>query len=142
MITRTWLINHPSELNRLTVMRFVRGTGRGTIQLSREFEHTEKERWEADLNRYYYACGCASGAKGLLLMLVIGCGVAITGYVLGTLSLRQLIVIPIAAAIFGAVIGKIAGLLHAHRLLVRVVHTVQAHWIPKDAKERPIIICG
>src|ERR1044071_4585378 len=142
MTRRSSQINHPSELNSLTTFRLVRRAGRGTITLSPEFEHPQKQQWEADINRYYYACGCASGASGLLLMLVFGLGVSVMGYLFDALSVRQLIAIPIIAATAGAAIGKVAGLVRAHRRLVRVVHTVQAYWKPKDKQERPMIICG
>lgn len=142
MKERNSQINHPSELNVLLASRFMRKRGLGKITLSPTFEHPEKQQWETDINRYYYACGCASGARGLMLMLVLGLGGSIIAYLLGALSGRQLIVIPIVAAIVGAVIGKLAGLARARRRLVRVVHTVQAHWKPKDREERPIIICG
>ena len=142
MRRRSSQINHPSELNSLTTFRLVRRAGRGTITLSPEFEHPLKQQWEADINRYYYACGCASGARGLLLMLVLGLGVSVIAYLFDALSVRQLIAIPIVAAIAGAAIGKIAGLARAHRRLVRVVHTVQANWKPTDKQERPIITCG
>ena len=77
-----------------------------------------------------------------MVMLVLGLAGSIAAYVFGSLPLRQLIAIPIAAAVVGAAIGKIAGLARAHRRLVRVVHTVQAHWKPTDKQERPAIICG
>ena len=78
----------------------------------------------------------------MLLMLVFGLGVSVMGYLFDALSVRQLIAIPIIAATAGAAIGKVAGLVRAHRRLVRVVHTVQAYWKPKDKQERPMIICG
>ena len=142
MKTRTSQINHPSELNSLTIFRPLRKHGRGIITLSPVFDHPQKEQWQADLNRYYFACGCASGAAGLMMMLVLGLAFSIAAYAFNVLPLRQLIVIPIAAAIAGAVIGKIAGLTKAHRRLVRVVHTVQAHWKPRDVESRPILVCG
>lgn len=120
----------------------MRRAGRGTITLSSESERPLKRHWEADINRYYYACGCASGARGLLQMLMLGVGVSVIAYLFDAVSVRQLIGIPIVAAIAGAGIGKITGLARAHRRLVRVVHTVQAHWKPKDREERPIITCG
>jgi len=142
MRKRDFQVNHPSELNVLIVPRFVRKRGLGKITLSATFEHPEKQKWETDINRYYYACGCASGAKGLMFMLVLGLAASLAAYLLDALSLKQLIVLPIVAAISGAVVGKIAGLARAHRRLVRVVHTVQAHWKPADKQERPIIVCG
>lgn len=135
-------INHPSELNSLTTSRLFRKPGRGIIRLSSEFRHPEKDQWEASINRYYYACGCSSGAKGFLVLLALGLGVSFTTYVFDTLPLKQTLALPIAAAIFGAVLGKLSGLATARRRLTHVVHTVQANWKPEDKAERPIIICG
>jgi uncharacterized membrane protein YeaQ/YmgE (transglycosylase-associated protein family) len=142
MRKRDFQVNHPSELNVLIVPRFVRKRGLGKITLSPTFEHPEKQKWETDINRYYYACGCASGAKGLIFMLALGLAGSIIAYLVDFLSGRQLIVVPIVAAIVGAVVGKLVGLARARRRLIRVVHTVQAYWKPKDREERPIIICG
>jgi hypothetical protein len=142
MKTRSFQINHPSELNSLITLRLFRKPGRGIIHLSPEFKHLEKEQWETDINRYYYACGCSSGAKGLLIMLVLGLVFSITAYFFNALSFKQMLVLPIATAICGAVIGKFSGLATAHRRLTRVIHTVQANWKPMDKTERPIIICG
>jgi len=142
MKTRSLQVNHPSELNGLTTSRLFRKPGRGTIRLSPEFKHPEKEQWEADINRYYYACGCSSGAKGLLVMLALGFGVSVAAYVFDALSLKQMIALPVVTAILGAVIGKVSGLAMARRRLMRVVHTVQANWKPMDEVERPIVICG
>lgn len=142
MKTRGLQVNHPSELNSLTTLRLFRKRGRGTIRLSPEFKHPEKEQWEADINHYYYACGCSSGAKGLVVMLVLGLGVGAAAYVFDALPLRQVVALPIAFAIVGAVIGKVSGLATARRRLTRVVHTVQANWKPMDKSERPIVICG
>jgi hypothetical protein len=135
-------INHPSELNSLTAARLFRKPGRGKIRLSPDFEHPEKEQWEAALNRYYYACGCSSGAKGLLLMLALGLGAGIAAYALGILPLKHAAALPLAAAIAGAAIGKVSGLAAANRRLARVVHTVQANWKPEDKAERPLVACG
>lgn len=142
MKTRSLQINHPSELNNLTTSRLFRKPGRGTIRLSPEFMHPEKGQWEADINRYYYACGCSSGAKALLVMLILGLGISFAAYVFDALSLKQIIALPIAAAIFGAVIGKVSGLATARRRLTRVVYTVQATWKPENKEERPIVVCG
>ena len=75
-------------------------------------------------------------------MLVMGLGVSFTTYAFEALPLKQIVALPIAAAIFGAVIGKLSGLATARRRLTRVVHTVQANWKPEDKAERPIVICG
>jgi hypothetical protein len=142
MKTRSSQINHPSELNSLITSRLFRRPGRGKIGLSPEFKHPEKEQWEANINRYYYACGCSTGAKGLLLMLTLGLAVGGAAYVFDGLSLKQMIALPIAAAVLGAVIGKLSGLAAARRRLTRVIHTIQANWKPLDKAEEPIVICG
>ena len=142
MKTRSLQINHPSELNSLTTSRLFRKPGRGIIRLSPEFKHPGKEQWEADINRHYYSCGCSSGAKGLLVMLILSLGVSFAAYAFDALSIKQIAALPIAAAIFGAVIGKLSGLATARRRLTRVVYTVQANWKPEDKAERPIVICG
>lgn len=142
MKTRSQQINHPSELNSLVISRLFRRPGRGIIRLSPEFKHPERERWEADINRYYYACGCSSGSKWLLIMLVLGTGISIGAYVFDALSFKQIIALPFASAIAGAVIGKWSGLATARRKLTRVVYTVQANWAPRDKQEKPNVICG
>jgi hypothetical protein len=142
MKARSVQINHPSELNSLTTYRLFRKPGRGIIQLSAEFKHPDKERWEADINRYYYACGCSTGAKALLAMLLLGLGVSIPAYLFDTLPFNQIVALPITTSVLGAVIGKFSGLAAARRRLIRVIHTVQANWKPLDKAERPIIICG
>lgn len=142
MKTRNLQINHPSELNSLTIPRPFRKPNRGVIRLSPEFNHPDKEQWEADINRFYYACGCPTSAKALLLMLLVGIGAGITTFAFDVLPLAQAIALPFALAILGAVVGKISGLSVARRRLVRVVHTVQAHWKPDDQMERPMIVCG
>lgn len=142
MRKHSFQVNHPSELNSLIVPRVVRKRGLGKIILSPRFDHPEKQKWETDINRYFYACGCASGAKGLMFMLVLGVIGSLTAYLFGSVSGKQLIAIPIVAAIIGAVVGKFVGLARARRRLIRVVHTVQAHWNPKDREERPMIACG
>lgn len=142
MKARTTQINHPSELNGLTALRLFRKRGRGLIRLSAEFDHPEKEQWQAQINRYYYACGCSTGAKGLMMMLLLGIAYSGMAYLFRYASLRQVIVIPILAAVAGALIGKLIGLTAAHSRLVRVVHTIQAHWKTHDPKEEPLITCG
>jgi hypothetical protein len=142
MTPRSLPINHPSELNALTAPRPFRKPGRGAIRLSREFAHPDKARWEAEINRQYYACGCSSGAKGLLLAFALGLGMSIGAHELDALSLQQAIALPVGTSILGAVIGKLSALANARRRLIRVIHTVQANWHPADKQERDSIACG
>jgi hypothetical protein len=142
MNARTLQINHPSELNSLVVSRLLRKARRGPIRLSPEFQHPQREQWEADLNRHYYACGCSSGAKGLLLMLLVGLGLGAAGYTFEVLSFGQSVATPLVGAVVGAAMGKLSGLAAARRRLTRAVHTVQANWKPVEKSERPIVICG
>jgi hypothetical protein len=135
-------IAHPSELNSLTTWRLFRKPGKGAIHLSPEFLHPNKVQWETDINRYYYACGCSSGAKGLLGMLTLGLIVGVSAFVFDALSLEQMIVFPLGSAIIGAIIGKFFGLMTAHQHLVHVIHIVQANWKPKEQIELPMVVCG
>lgn len=142
MKTRTLQINHPSELNSLTHSRWFRKAGLGAIRLSPEFDHPQKEQWESQINRYYYACGCADGATGLMSLLVLGLIGGFAAYQFDVLTLKQFVAVPIAASIIGAAVGKLSGLAAARRKLTRVVHTVQANWKPLDRTESPLSICG
>lgn len=142
MNKRSLQINHPSELNSLLPPWGFRKSGKGTIRLSPEFKHPQREQLEASINRYYYACGCSSSARWLLVTLALGLGVGAAAYVFDALPLGQIIALPIAAAVFGAVIGKISGLAAARRRLTRAIYTVQAYWKPETKSERPILVCG
>lgn len=142
MKAETYQINHPSELNGLTTARPFRKRGRGRIRLSPEFEHQDRETWEAAINRYYHACGCSTGAQGLLLMLLLGLVAGVATYSFDVATRGQAMAIPIVAAIAGAVAGKLLGLADARRRLIKVVHTVQAAWKPRDRQETPPISCG
>lgn len=142
METHGQQISHPSELNSLLTPRPFRTPGRGTIRLSSDLTHPEKEQWEADLNRHYYACGCASSAQGLLIMLALGIGTSFVAYGLDAISLKLVVTLPIAAALAGALVGKFFGMAVGHRQLTRVVHTVQAHWKPVVTAEGAVIACG
>lgn len=142
MKTYSLQINHPSELNSLLTPRLFRKSGRGTISLSPAFEHPQRELWQTAINRHYYACGCGSSAKGLLVTLLIGMAIGLAGYVGDMMSLKQAAALTLGGAAIGAAIGKWAGLASANDKLARVVHTVQAHWRPDDKEERPIAICG
>lgn len=49
----------------------VRSPHRGWIRFERVYDGPVEDLWAlwtTKVNRYYYACGCASGAKGLLWM--------------------------------------------------------------------------
>ena len=142
MAQRTFEIKHPSELNSLLSSRLFRTRGRGAIRLSSDLAHPERERWESDINRFYYACGCDSAAKGLMVMLVAGLALTVAAYSMGAMSFGHAVGFTIGCAVAGAVLGRLYGTSRARRRLTRVVHIVQANWPTKDEHERPLILCG
>ncbi len=105
MGARNFQVNHPSELNSLTSTPLLRTARPGVIRLSPEFEHPQKEQWEADINRHYRACGCSTGAKGLLLMLIVGTALGVVAYGAGILTFMAAGAVPVVGAILGSVIG-------------------------------------
>ena len=73
MKKREQVFDHPSQLNALSSAPFVRINGLHTLQLGgRISEHFERERWEDELNKYYYACGCNESAQALIIGLIVG----------------------------------------------------------------------
>ncbi|MCP3957909.1 MAG: DUF456 domain-containing protein [bacterium] len=120
-------IDHPSQLNALSLLPIMRTRGLGTLRLQGEIaEHASKEAWERDLNKHYYACGCSEGAKGLLLGLLAGSAYAFfagsgqgVGAAVGTV---------VGAALVGAVLGKVLGLLRARTRLRQTIREIQEQW--------------
>jgi len=141
MKTKQTIIEHPSQLNALSAFPFSRRRGRGKIQISDTFQHTEREQFEKDINKNYYACGCSTSTKYLIAGLLIG------GVLLGvdTWLLQggwiQWPIFTILSTTFGgAILGKFVGLSKANAKLKRTIHTVQAFWRPQtdsSMKEQP-----
>lgn len=141
MMKRETVLQHSSELNALTTLPFLRTRGRGTLRLGGVMANLpEREMWERELNRNYYACGCDTGAKGLLIGL--GVGLIVAAVSLRAMGAWQIAGVVLGAAIAGAILGKIAGLLRAQGRLNRVVREIEAAARPREPQALDPITCG
>ncbi|MBI5189652.1 MAG: hypothetical protein HZA22_03105 [Nitrospirae bacterium] len=143
MKNKTHVIEHPSQLNSLSVMPIVRTSALGRIQIGGNMsKHPRKEQWEQDLNRHYYACGCGTSAKGLIIGILCSCLLSAFNYLQrgwdfgGALSSTLLISIGFAAA------GKLIGLLKARNNLRTIITEIQNNWVTEPSPESGTIGCG
>lgn len=122
-------IGHPSQLSQLSVWRKAAGRRVGRVTIDDEKLGLEtRQRWEAKLNRAYFACGCSKAALGLALGLV-----ADVAWLLlrggGWAALRWHDVPVGVIAIFSATLaGKLTGLWMAQRNLKQAASEIQAEW--------------
>jgi hypothetical protein len=131
MKRREHIIDHSSQLNALTVAPFLRPRGLGTVRLSGVMaDDPRREAWERDINRNFYACGCDTGSRGLVIGVFVGGAVALIGFREAPWSVIAGIVA--AGAITGAVIGKVIGLVQAQGRLRRVVDEIIEFARPKE----------
>jgi hypothetical protein len=135
-------IQHPSQLNSLTSFSMFRGRGRGRISLSSTFDHPNKKEWESQLNRNYYACGCDSGAKGLMIFLAAGVTYVFLFKSAGEIGIVKSIFMVIGISLLGAFLGKSMGLIYANRRLKRTINAIQSNWKTEDRKDSEMILCG
>jgi hypothetical protein len=142
---REHLVEDTSQLGRLKVLSWMPAPGQGTIRLGGAMAHMEqREYWESELNRHYFACGCEAGATGVIIGLVLGSAFVVMLFVRGSalaVSWESFLAVP-GTAIVGAVGGKLYGLLRAQRRLRGVVRQIQeatrpfeANW--SDAPQEP-----
>lgn len=131
MKSKLTIIEHPSQLNALTTFPFSRKRGRGKIQFSDNFQHPEREQLEKAINKNYYACGCSSSAKFLIVGLIIGLvSVGVDSAFLEAHWIKRPVATLLILTFGGAILGKLIGLARANNKLKRTVHTVQAFWRP------------
>jgi hypothetical protein len=118
------LIQDTSRLDTLMRRHSASKPGPGTLRLGGALaNHPRRASWELDLNQHYHACGCDSGANGLLCGLV--CGALISVFVLYQGSgLASLLYAP-GLAVAGALLGKAAGLIGARVRLARTVREIR-----------------
>ncbi len=133
---------HPSQLNTLNSFSLFRKHGLGRLKLANKFDHKNKQVWENELNKHYYACGCSEGSKGLLLFLLGSLIYIGVSFYLGERSVLTLAGSFFGITLSGAIIGKIWGLSKANNKLKRTVHMIQANWEVKGEKDIEGIICG
>jgi hypothetical protein len=142
MNARITEFRHPSQLNSLSPFSLFRKSGLGTLKLSPNFDHENKQTWEKELNKYYYACGCSEGSKGLLLFLLGGMIYFGVKTYLGNSDLWTSMAMATGIALSGAIVGKITGLYKANSKLKRTVYSIQSHWKVKDNIVKDKIVCG
>lgn len=136
------VINHPSQLNALSVLPFVRTKGLGTILLGGSIaEHPQRKNWERDLNTSYHACGCHQGAVGLIIGLALAGAWTVFSYYQGTGRIGTALWVVLVGGITGAAFGKLAGLLRARGRLKHTIREIQGQWI-SDVREKEMWSCG
>jgi hypothetical protein len=139
------IINHPSQLNALSILPLFRPVRRAPIHLAGAMEkHPQREAWERDINSHLRACGCSSAANGLLLGLIVA-GLVIAWQVMATddsMTPLRAIGLFFTLAIGGAVVGKLTGLASADRKLKMLVTVIQGHWKVDTPPGDGAISCG
>jgi hypothetical protein len=143
MKTREHIINHPSQLNSLSVLPLAKLPGMGTIRLTGTFkDHPQRAELEDRLNRQYRACGCATSAQFLLVGAVGSIVVAAFMNVRDAWSLSTSAAVVVGVSIVALAAGKLVGLMQANRRLKETVAEIQRLWIPEKGRVEENAICG
>lgn len=138
-MTTDTLIDHPSQLNALSVLPHARTKGMGALRLGGTLtDHPRRAQWEAELNRHYYACGCNAGGVGLLAGIAAGIALAW----LGPYGAAAGTGLTVTAAIAGALLGKLIGLAAAQQRLRHTVQEIQKEWQPREKPALEPWACG
>lgn len=128
------LFSEPSELGALSTLSSLRSRGRRRIRLSGRLAGQERSaEWERDLNRYYLACGCDTGARGAFIGFIGATLLTIDSLMRGGLGWTGLVVLSLALVIVASGLGKLVGLLQADRRLKQLVHRIQQQVPPERA---------
>ena len=141
IMEKQFVIKHPSQLNSLSTLPFVRRTGLGKIVFDESFQHPDKGRLEQNINKEYFACGCSQGAKALLIGLLLFIVIGSVGHYSFNWSVMKTIITIFGGTIASAVLGKVIGLISANMRLKRIVRETQSIW-KIQGKESKIIGCG
>lgn len=136
MEQRVFLITHPSQLGALSALPFVHHKGLGALRLGGAVAgHSDRDRWESELNRNFYACGCNTAAAGLLIGLIAGGAWGVYQYATDVWTPGASAGAALGAAIAGAVIGKLVGLVRANSRLKSTVREIRQAW---KVDEKPV----
>lgn len=128
---REHVLTHPSQLNALFTFPFGRMRGVGTLRLGGSVaEHPERGRWERQLNRDFYACGCDTGATGVMLGLLVGIVAAVYARFAGDWGTGSAVGLAFGTAVAGGVLGKLVGVSSARVRLRRTIAEIQGAWKP------------
>lgn len=122
------IITHPSQLNSLSTLPFTRRSGLGKIVLSDSYPDENKKQMEYDLNKNYYACGCAQGAKAMLIGLLIFGVSGVFGFLYYDWSVTKSLAYFFGGTILTSLMGKLVGLFQANRNLRATVKEIQSVW--------------
>lgn len=137
------LITHPSQLGALSALPFARQRGLGTLKLGGAIaSHPDRSRWETELNRNFYACGCSAAAAGLLICLIAGAAWAAYQYGRDAWTLGMSAGTVFGLAIAGAIVGKLAGLMRADRRLKETVKEIRSSWVVEEKPQAERWTCG
>jgi hypothetical protein len=93
------------------------------------------------LNKHYHACGCDTGAKGLLTGL-FGAGLyEAVQFVRDEASFGSAAFTILGTSVLGSLLGKYYGLVRANAKLKETVERIKKEWLPEKAPGETII-CG
>ncbi|MCP3964392.1 MAG: hypothetical protein GY719_41720 [bacterium] len=143
MKTNERIFSHPSQLNGLSTLSFFRTRGLGELRLGGSVEgHSDRERWEGELNQHYYACGCDTSAKSLIIGLLGGSVWAGYSYFEDIWGVGVAVGAAVSVAIGGAIVGKIFGLFQANKRLKQTIEEIKVQWEVEEKPEREQWACG
>jgi hypothetical protein len=142
-MTKEYIINHPSQLNGLSTLPFKRNMAIGKIRLSGNMaEHPQREYFEKELNRRYHACGCDTGAKGLLIGLLLGLGYSFYRYNAVEWPVSNGVIATLATLLIMSGAGKLYGLYAADKKLKDSIEDVKKQWMPEKEYKEEKNYCG
>ena len=141
MKKKRFLVDHPSQLNALSVLPWLHSAGLGRIVFADTYVNDNKQQMEMILNKSYHACGCSEGAKALLLGLITFSIAGMAGYFYASWTWPQTISTIAGGTVLMSLLGKFTGLLLANRKLKKTIREIQSDWNPQwpDSKD---IGCG
>lgn len=134
-------ITHPDQLQGLSIS-ILGHRQAGQLQIEDEKVDPERrKRWEGELNRAYFACGCPQSAAAMLLAFLAYVVIIAIAQPFG--SVWAYVGWGVAVTVAGAVLGKFVGLYAANRRLQEVTDSVRKEWpAPPRAKREETIACG
>jgi hypothetical protein len=118
------VINHPRELDALSVLPIKRPMGQRKVAIAEHLVASpQREQLENDLNRRLFACGCIAATAGVLIGAVAYAVWALVAAPdVGVLSH---IGRGVGAVVAGAFIGKLVGLFSAESRLKQAIADVR-----------------
>lgn len=140
---REQVFTHPSQLNTLSALPFLRTGSMGRLRLGGSLEsHPNRQQWEVELNRHYHACGCQASAAALLVALMLS--VLWAGYrvINAQMELDSAAWLVFMFAIAGAVLGKLVGRIDANNKLKKTAKDIQEQWKVDEKPGRHMWTCG